>query len=43
MSTEVFDSYSSQDYEQVMPLVDRLRAGGVAVWVNDGNINVATL
>ena len=39
MSTEVFVSYSSQDYEQVMLLVDRLRAGGVAVWVNEGNIN----
>ncbi|GIT38795.1 MAG: hypothetical protein Ct9H300mP7_7160 [Verrucomicrobiota bacterium] len=31
MSTEVFVSYSSQDYERVMPLVDRLRSAGVAV------------
>jgi Tol biopolymer transport system component len=43
MSTEVFISYSSQDYEQVMPLVDRLRTVGVAVWVDEGNIDAATL
>ena len=43
MSTEVFVSYSSQDYERVMPLVDRLRLVGVAVWVDEGNIDAATL
>jgi Tol biopolymer transport system component len=43
MSTEVFISYSSQDYERVMPLVDRLRAAGVDVWVDEGNIDAATL
>ncbi|MBC8244712.1 MAG: TIR domain-containing protein [Verrucomicrobia bacterium] len=43
MSTEVFVSYSSQDYERVMPLVDRLRAAGVAVWVDEGSIDAATL
>ena len=43
MSTEVFVSYSSQDYERVMPLVDRLRLAGVAVWVDEGNIDAATL
>ena len=43
MSTQVFVSYSSQDYERVMPLVDRLRSAGVAVWVDEGNIDAATL
>jgi Tol biopolymer transport system component len=43
MSTEVFVSYSSQDYERVMPLVDRLRAAGIGVWVDEGNIDAATL
>ena len=43
MSTEVFVSYSSQDYERVIPLVDRLRSAGVAVWVDEGNIDAATL
>jgi Tol biopolymer transport system component len=43
MSTEVFVSYSSQDYERVMPLVERLRGGGVAVWVDEGGIDAATL
>ena len=43
MSTEVFVSYSSQDYERVMPLVDRLRSAGVSIWVDEGNIDAATL
>ena len=38
-----FVSYSSQDYERVMPLVDRLRAAGVAIWFDEGNIDAATL
>ena len=43
MSVEVFISYSSQDYDRVMPLVDRLRSAGAAVWVDEGNIDAATL
>ena len=43
MSTEVFVSYSSQDYERVMPLVDRLRSAGITSWVDEGNIDAATL
>ena len=43
MSTEVFVSYSNQDYERVMPLVGRLRDAGVAVWVDEGSIDAATL
>jgi Tol biopolymer transport system component len=43
MSTEVFVSYSNQDYERVMPLVERLRDAGVAVWVDEGSIDAATL
>jgi len=43
MSAEVFISYSSQDYERVMTLVERLRVAGVAVWVDEGGIDAATL
>ena len=43
MSTEVFVSYSNQDYERVMPLVERLRNAGVSVWVDEGSIDAATL
>jgi|GEM_PF-917542 Tol biopolymer transport system component len=43
MSTEIFVSYSNQDYERVMPLVERLRDDGVAVWVDEGSIDAATL
>ena len=43
MNTEVFVSYSNQDYERVMPLVERLRGGGVAIWVDEGGIDAATL
>ena len=43
VSVEVFISYSSQDYDRVMPLVDRLRSAGAAVWVDEGNIDAATL
>lgn len=43
MNTEVFVSYSNQDYERVMPLVERLRNIGVAVWIDEGGIDAATL
>ena len=43
MNAEVFISYSSQDYERVIPIVNRLRAVGVGVWVDEGNIDAATL
>ena len=43
MSIEVFVSYSSQDYERVIPLVDRMRSAGIGVWVDEGNIDAATL
>ena len=43
MSIEVFVSYSSQDYERVIPVVDRLREAGVALWVDEGSIDAATL
>ena len=43
MSIEVFVSYSSQDYERVIPVVDRLREAGVALWVDEGGIDAATL
>ena len=43
MNTEVFVSYSNQDYERAMPLVERLRSAGVAVWIDEGGIDAATL
>ena len=43
MITVVFVSYSSQDYEKAMPLVDRLRSAGVATCADDGNVDAATL
>ena len=43
MSTEVFVSYSNQDYERAMPLVERLRSAGIAVWIDEGGIDAATL
>ena len=41
MSTDFFVSYCSQDYEQVMPLVDQLRSADVATWVDEGSIDNA--
>ena len=43
MNTEVFVSYSNQDYERAMPLVERLRSAGIAVWIDEGGIDAATL
>ena len=43
MAAEVFISYSSQDYERVIQVVDRLREAGVAIWVDEGSIDAATL
>ena len=43
MKPDVFISYSSQDFSRVMPLVNRLRSTGISVWVDEGNIDAATL
>ena len=43
MKPDVFVSYSSQDFSRVMPLVNRLRSTGISVWVDEGNIDAATL
>ena len=43
MNAEVFISYSSQDYERVIPIVNRLRTVGFGVWLDEGNIDAATL
>tara|TARA_B100001964_G_C14231816_1_gene600395 strand:- start:218 stop:2509 length:2292 start_codon:yes stop_codon:yes gene_type:complete len=43
MSTEVFVSYSSQDRNRVIPVVEYLRNSGISVWVDEGNIHAADL
>ena len=43
MGAEVFVSYSSQDRDRVIPVVEYLRNSGVAVWVDEGNIHAADL
>ena len=43
MKPDVFISYSSQDFSRVMPLVNRLRSTGISLWVDEGNIDAATL
>ncbi len=43
MKPDVFISYSNQDYTRVMPLVNRLRSTGISVWIDEGNIDAATL
>ena len=40
---EVFISYSSQDFEEVHGIVERLRGVGVSVWMDEGGIEAATL
>lgn len=40
-SPEVMVSYSSRDRAQVLQLVQRLRAAGVAVWIDQGGIDGA--
>ena len=43
MSADVFVSYSSQDRDRVIPVVDYLRSSGISVWVDEGNIHAADL
>ena len=43
MGAEVFVSYSSQDRDRVIPVVDYLRSSGISVWVDEGNIHAADL
>ena len=40
---EVFVSYSSQDFEEVHGIVQRLRGVGVSVWMDEGGIGAAAL
>ena len=42
-SADVFISYSREDKDKVMDLADRLRASGVAVWMDVGGIDAATM
>ena len=43
MDAEVFVSYSSQDRDRVIPVVEYLRSLGISVWVDEGNIHAADL
>ena len=43
MSSEVFVSYSSQDRDRVIPVVQHIRNSGISVWVDEGNIHAADL
>ena len=43
MSAEIFISYARADRDRVMPLVERLREAGVTYWLDEGNIQGATL
>ena len=43
MGAEVFVSYSSQDRDRVIPVVEYLRSSGISVWVDEGNIHAADL
>ena len=43
MAAEVFISYSSQNFEEVHGIVERLRGVGVSVWMDEGGIEAATL
>ncbi|SVC16786.1 uncharacterized protein METZ01_LOCUS269640, partial [marine metagenome] len=43
MGAEVFVSYSSQDRDRVIPVVEYLRNSGISVWVDEGNIHAADL
>jgi hypothetical protein len=42
-SADVFISYSRDDKDRVFELVDRLRAAGVQLWIDQGGIDGATL
>ena len=43
MSAEIFISYARADRDRVLPLVERLREAGVTYWLDEGNIQGATL
>ena len=43
MSAEIFISYARADRDRVLPLVERLRDAGVTYWLDEGNIQGATL
>jgi len=43
MSAEIFISYARADRDRVLPLVERLREAGVSYWLDEGNIQGATL
>ena len=43
MSAEVFISYAAKDRTRVLDLVDRLRAAGVSVWIDQMGIEGATM
>ena len=43
MSAEIFISYARADRDRVQPLVERLREAGVTYWLDEGNIQGATL
>ena len=43
MSAEVFISYAAKDRPRVLDLVDRLRAAGVSVWIDQMGIEGATM
>ena len=42
-AADVFISYSREDKDKVSALVDKLRASGVAVWMDVGGIDAATM
>ena len=43
ISAEIFISYARADRDRVLPLVERLREAGVTYWLDEGNIQGATL
>ena len=43
MSAEVFISYAAKDRTRVLDLVERLRAAGVSVWIDQMGIEGATM
>jgi len=43
MASEVFISYASQDRARILDLVERLRAAGVSVWIDQMGIEGATM
>ena len=43
MSAEIFISYARADRDRVLLLVERLREAGVTYWLDEGNIQGATL